>query len=54
MEIRLILARVLFEFDLQLQDESSDWLKRLRVFGFWQLLPLAVKVMLPVKKDDDE
>jgi cytochrome P450 len=33
MEIRLILARVLFEFDLQLQQESRDWLSRLKVFG---------------------
>jgi cytochrome P450 len=52
MEIRLILVRVLFEFDLQIQDESNDWLRRLRVFGFWKLPALAVEVVLPVKKDD--
>jgi cytochrome P450 len=51
MEIQLILARVLFEFDLQLQQESRDWLSRLKVFGFWEKPALVVKVV-PVKKDE--
>jgi hypothetical protein len=51
MEMRLILARVLFEFDLQLQEESRDWLSRVKALGFWEMPELVVKVV-PVKKGE--
>jgi hypothetical protein len=51
MEMRLTLAKVLFEFDLQLQEESRDWLSRVKALGFWEMPELVVKVV-PVNKDE--
>lgn len=44
MEIRLILTRLLFAFDLELLDESKDWFKRATVIGMWQKPELMIKV----------
>ena len=49
-EIRIILARVLFEFDLELMDSSRSWLENLKVFFLWQKDPLMVRLR-PVHKD---
>jgi hypothetical protein len=51
MEMRLIVAKALFEFDLQLQEESRDWLSRVRALGFWELPELIVNVV-PVNKGE--
>ena len=40
--MRLILARVLFEFDLELTNPNELWLERLKNFGLWQKDPLMV------------
>jgi len=48
-EMRLIAAKVLFSFDLELSDESKDWLKNNKVFGLWEKPPLMVKLR-PVKR----
>ncbi|KAH8736553.1 cytochrome P450 [Ilyonectria robusta] len=34
-EMRLILARLLWRFDLELEGESEDWMKGQRIYGFW-------------------
>jgi len=47
-EIRLILANVLWHFDLSLCKESDNWADQL-VFTLWQKGPLMVK-LTPVKR----
>lgn len=47
--MRLIMAKVLFEFDLELQPESEDWLARNKVFTLWEKPPLMVSLR-PVRR----
>ena len=42
--MRLILARVLFEFDLELTNSNELWLERLKNFALWQKDPLMVNL----------
>lgn len=42
-EIRTILAKILWEFDIQLAPESSGWMESLKIFGVWQKKPLMVR-----------
>lgn len=42
-EMRLVLAKVLFNFDLELRPESADWLNQ-RSFTLWEKQSLIVKV----------
>ncbi|KAK0376629.1 cytochrome P450 [Colletotrichum limetticola] len=48
-EMRLILARILFSFDLKLADEGSDWIKGQKVYIVWQKPSLNV-YLKPVKR----
>ena len=41
-EMRIILARLLFEFDLELMESSKLWLENLKNFALWQKDPLMV------------
>ncbi|EFQ31351.1 cytochrome P450 [Colletotrichum graminicola M1.001] len=41
-EMRLILARVLFNFDLRLADESRGWDEQSQVYTLWEKGPLKV------------
>ena len=43
-EMRIVLARVLFEFDLELMESSKSWLEGLRNFTLWEKGPLMVKL----------
>jgi cytochrome P450 len=43
-EMRLLIAKVLYNCDLELCDESRDWIERQKVFILWEKLPLMVKV----------
>lgn len=47
-EARLILAKVLWHFDLSLCDESRNWASQ-KVFLLWEETPLMVEVR-PRKK----
>ncbi|KXJ85092.1 cytochrome P450 [Microdochium bolleyi] len=47
-EMRLILTRLLYSFDLELQPESRDWMNQ-RVFTLWEKGELMVKLK-PVTK----
>lgn len=42
--MRLILAKVLFEFDLELVEQSDSWMADQKVFGLWRKPPLMVKL----------
>lgn len=41
--MRLIMAHLLFEFDLELQKESGTWLDQ-KVYTSWEKKPLMVKL----------
>lgn len=43
-EMRLILARILWNFDLELCKQSQEWAEKLRVYLIWVKEPLMVKV----------
>jgi averantin hydroxylase len=44
-EMRLILAKVCFNFDLELDEERcGDWIKQQKVFTIWEKTPLWVKL----------
>lgn len=48
--MRLILARVIWNFDLSLCDDSRDWIGQQKVFILWQKNPLNV-LLTPVKRE---
>jgi cytochrome P450 len=48
-EMRLILAKVLFNFDLELVDKTQNWLEGQKVFALWQKPSLMVELR-PVKR----
>ncbi|KAF9878801.1 isotrichodermin C-15 hydroxylase [Colletotrichum karsti] len=41
-EMRLVLARIIFEFDVSLGKDNEDWIERQRAFGLWDRIPLKV------------
>lgn len=41
--MRLILTRMLWNFDLELQDDSIGWEKQ-QIFNFWEKGPMHVKI----------
>jgi cytochrome P450 len=44
-EMRIILARILFNFDLELvEPEKKDWIEKMPAFTFWEKTPLMVKL----------
>ena len=42
-EIRLIMAKVLYNFDIELYPESNDWLEQ-STYALWDKKPLMCKV----------
>jgi cytochrome P450 len=42
-EMRLVLSKVLYNFDLELCNESKDWANQ-EIFMLWQRKPLMVKI----------
>lgn len=46
-EMRMILARVLWNFDLELQPESENWVTDNRTYTLWEKGDLKVK-LIPV------
>lgn len=49
-EMRLILARLLWNFDMGLCEESDDWVNGMKVYAVYQRPPLMVK-LTPVTRD---
>ncbi|KAH8719485.1 cytochrome P450 monooxygenase-like protein [Phaeosphaeriaceae sp. PMI808] len=43
-EMRLIVAKVLFNFDLELVDKENDWMQSQRVFVLWEKPSLMVRL----------
>ncbi|KXH53894.1 cytochrome P-450 [Colletotrichum salicis] len=42
-ELRIILAKLIWNFDLELMDESKQWTSRQRIYLIWQKVPLLVR-----------
>jgi len=49
-EMRLILARLLWNFDLELDERSRRWIYEMKMFLLWEKQPLYVK-LTPVVRD---
>ncbi|KAI5863432.1 putative cytochrome P450 [Durotheca rogersii] len=49
-EMRVILARLVYDFDMKLSEESTDWIKRQKVFALWDRIPLYVS-LTPVRRE---
>jgi len=43
-EMRLILAKILWHFDLELVDTARDWMGEQKVFALWEKGSLDVKL----------
>ncbi|KAH8202061.1 hypothetical protein TruAng_003816 [Truncatella angustata] len=41
-EMRLILARIIYDFDLKLADDSKNWVERQKAYPLWDRIPLNV------------
>lgn len=48
-EMRLIMAKILFNFDLGLDDSCSEWWNQ-RIFGLWEKPPLKVYITARMDK----
>lgn len=42
-EMKVVLARIIFNFNLELVDEKDDWLHQ-KVFTLWRKKPLMMRV----------
>lgn len=42
--MRLIIAKIIWSFDLELMPESNDWLKECKVMALWVKPEMAVRV----------
>lgn len=42
--MRLILAKVLFYFDIELVDKENDWISGQKLFTLWEKPSLMVKL----------
>ncbi|KAK3349016.1 cytochrome P450 [Lasiosphaeria hispida] len=47
-EMRLILARTLWNFDMRIAEDSFDWMSKQRIFNMWEKGPLDV-YLTPVR-----
>ncbi|KAJ5726555.1 cytochrome P450 monooxygenase [Penicillium malachiteum] len=48
-EMRMILARIIYNFDMSLVEESKGWMERQKIYSFWQKGQLYVR-LTPVRK----
>lgn len=48
--MRMILARVIFNFDMKIAEDSKGWMERQYIYLFWQKGPLHVH-LTPVDTD---
>jgi len=54
MEMALILAHLLWHFDIELEEESKDWISRVRCIGFFVKPKLMVRFSLAMPTFDFE
>ncbi|KAJ2978276.1 hypothetical protein NUW58_g7547 [Xylaria curta] len=51
-EMRIILARIIFDFDLKMAPESEGWIRKQKAYTLWDRIPLQV-FLTPVQRDRD-
>ncbi|KAI8302091.1 Cytochrome P450 monooxygenase alt3 [Colletotrichum sp. SAR11_240] len=42
-ELRIVLAKILWNFDLELVDMAEDWVSKQKIYLIWQKVPLMVR-----------
>lgn len=42
-ELRIVLAKLFWNFDLELVGNSEDWVEQQKVYLIWQKVPLMAK-----------
>ncbi len=48
-EMRVIFARMIWNFDMELADVSQQWMEKLKVWSLWEKEPLMVKLVPVVR-----
>lgn len=48
--MRLILARVLWNFDMTTAEDSKDWIKQQKIYMLWEKGPLNVHLTPRVRE----
>lgn len=48
-EMRVVMARMVFEFDMELSERSKNWLKEAKVYTIWKKTELFLR-LTPVKR----
>jgi len=43
-EMRLIMSKVLFNFDLELLPKCQNWIAHQKIYSLWEKIPLIVKI----------
>lgn len=43
-EMRMILAHLLFRFDIEITDECRNWYNKLKPYNLWYKVPLHVRM----------
>lgn len=41
-EMRLVLARMLFNFDISLSDDSREWMENQKAYNMWSKPPMHI------------
>ncbi len=41
-EMRIILARIIYDFDIKMADDLGNWLDRQKTYTLWDRVPLNV------------
>jgi cytochrome P450 len=50
-EMRLIMARLAWKFELEIMPESNDWFEGQKVFSVFQKPPLLMRLHLATKEE---
>lgn len=48
-EMKLILAELLWNFDISLPEEYASWGEKLKVYHLWEITPLYVQLVPAVE-----
>jgi len=43
-EMRVVLARLVWNFDIELTTESENWATQLKIYVLWEKIPFYVKL----------
>ena len=47
--MRVVMARMVFDFDMELSERSKNWLKEAKVYTIWKKTELFLR-LTPVKR----